>query len=365
MMKKSIVLGVSIFLFLSATLLGCIKKEAPNAEADILGVDVKVVTLLRESQISNNSIVLMVNAWEDISKAELSFTLTEGATVSLLSDSPLSFSTPSKYLVTSEDGRWTKEYSVFVQSPSSLVNKYSFEDVRLHDDKYQVFMISTEDNNSLEWQSPNLGFLMGNPMAKPEEYPVCQSLSGFVGNCAKLTTLSTGELGAMFGMPLATGSLFMGNLDPSNLIVNPLASTQFGIPVNKKPLAITGYYKYQPGEKFTNRENKVVEGKQDTFDIYAIFYEVSDEVKFLDGTNSLNHPNIVSIARLANPQPSNEWVRFKVEFELQNGKTIDPAKLANNGYNFSIVLSSSRDGAKFEGAVGSTLYVDELEVFFE
>lgn len=364
-MRKTILQGISCILFLSTILVGCIKKEVPNAEADILAVDVKGVNLLREVQISNNSVILQVNAWEDLSNLELTFTLTEGATISPLGDTPLSFSTPAKYVVTSEDGKWSKEYSLIIQSPNSLVTKYSFEAIRVHDDKYHVFSISDEDGKVLEWQSPNLGFLMGNPFAKPEEYPVCQSADGFEGKCAKLTTLSTGDLGAMFGMPLATGSLFMGNLDTGNLLGNPLASTQFGIPVDKKPLAITGYYKYQPGQKFTNKENKVVEGKQDIFDIYAIFYEVTDDVESLDGTNSLIHPNIISIARLSNPIPSEDWTRFEIEFKTVEGKAIDPAKLAKNGYNFSIVLSSSRDGAKFEGAVGSTLFVDELEVFFE
>ena len=48
-----------------------------------------------------------------------------------------------------------------------------------------------------------------------------------------------------------------------------------------------------------------------------------------------------------------------------NGKTIDPKKLAEGGYSFAIIMSSSKDGAKFEGAIGSTLYVDELQLFCE
>ena len=35
------------------------------------------------------------------------------------------------------------------------------------------------------------------------------------------------------------------------------------------------------------------------------------------------------------------------------------------GYNLSLVFSSSKEGAQFEGAVGSTLYVDEVELMFE
>ena len=45
-----------------------------------------------------------------------------------------------------------------------------------------------------------------------------------------------------------------------------------------------------------------------------------------------------------------------------NGKTIDPQKLANGGYNVSIVLSASKDGDVFQGAPGSTLLIDDLEL---
>ena len=41
---------------------------------------------------------------------------------------------------------------------------------------------------------------------------------------------------------------------------------------------------------------------------------------------------------------------------------IDDTKLQNGKYKLGIVLSSSVDGAYFRGAVGSTLYVDELEL---
>ena len=44
------------------------------------------------------------------------------------------------------------------------------------------------------------------------------------------------------------------------------------------------------------------------------------------------------------------------------GKTIDPQKLANGGYNVSIVLSASKDGDVFQGAPGSTLLIDDLEL---
>ena len=35
------------------------------------------------------------------------------------------------------------------------------------------------------------------------------------------------------------------------------------------------------------------------------------------------------------------------------------------GCNLALVFSSSKSGAQFEGAIGSTLYIDEVEVSYE
>ena len=39
--------------------------------------------------------------------------------------------------------------------------------------------------------------------------------------------------------------------------------------------------------------------------------------------------------------------------------------VAAQGFNLALVFSSSKQGAQFEGAVGSTLYIDEVEVSYE
>ena len=60
---------------------------------------------------------------------------------------------------------------------------------------------------------------------------------------------------------------------------------------------------------------------------------------------------------------TSEWTRFELDFNYEHyGKTIDPQKLANGGYNVSIVLSASKDGDVFQGAPGSTLLIDDLEL---
>ena len=60
-----------------------------------------------------------------------------------------------------------------------------------------------------------------------------------------------------------------------------------------------------------------------------------------------------------------EYTGFNFDFKPQNNKTIDSEKLEKGVYKLAIVFSSSAGGAKFEGAVGSTLYVDQVEIVNE
>ena len=76
----------------------------------------------------------------------------------------------------------------------------------------------------------------------------------------------------------------------------------------------------------------------------------------------LSSDQIISIANLGKIDETPEWTAFNINFTIQRGKAIDPVKLANRGYNLAIVSSSSIDGAIFEGAIGSTLWIDNYSI---
>ena len=67
----------------------------------------------------------------------------------------------------------------------------------------------------------------------------------------------------------------------------------------------------------------------------------------------------------ADHKTGDEWVHFDIPFVQQNGKTIDRQKLLDGKYNIAIIMSSSEGGARFEGAIGSTLFVDEIHIKYE
>src|SRR5574344_1248981 len=205
--------------------------------------------------------------------------------------------------------------------------------------------------------------MITNSTAAAIDSPTCQAEDGYEGKCVKLTTCSTGPFGIMFGAPLAAGNLFIGTFEID--LANMAKSTHFGVPFTYEPKGLVGYYKYKAGDKFTDASNKVVEGKKDDFDIYAVFYEVTKDSQYLDGTNSLTSDQIVSVARVTDKKETDVWTRFAIPFVTKEGKSIDSAKLKNGQYNVAIVMSSSIDGATFNGAVGSTLYVDEMRLFYE
>ncbi len=364
-------------LALSLAASGCIRPEAPNAEADILTAQIEGIELIRPSAVTNDKVTFFANPWEDLTALAPVFTLTPGAKIEPASGSKQDFTRPVLYTVTSEDGKWTKTYTVTVSAPSNVKSTlFSFEDTRLQEKAYTVFLIKNEAGDVAgEWASSNVGYSVGASFGllpgKVEDYPATQVEKGYKGKALQLATRSTKALHDSFGsimkVPfIAAGSLYLGILDPGLIMAEPLKATKFGTPLFQKPLMMTGYYKYTPGDQMVDEKGDNP-GGQDLFDIYAIVYEVTPEVPFLDGTNNLTSDNLVMVARIADAdrKPAAEWTRFEIPFKALEGKTLDPVKLAKGQYNYSVVFSSSKDGAKFIGAAGSTLLVDEVEVYFE
>ncbi len=109
------------------------------------------------------------------------------------------------------------------------------------------------------------------------------------------------------------------------------------------------------------KEENLSNGKRDICDIYAIMYETSESVPTLDGTNAFTSPNLISIARIDDAKETNEWTYFKLPFSTLPGKFIDKEKLMDGKYNIAIVFTSSLEGDHFNGAIGSTLLIDEVE----
>ena len=197
-------------------------------------------------------------------------------------------------------------------------------------------------------------------MAKDKIAYVCsncgQESSKWIGKCP-----SCGQWNTFKEIRIAndTGSQAARNAGMSKT----LEATMFGRPTDVKPLTLCGYYKYKPGAKFQNVKGKEVKDRIDKGSIYAVMYRNHDadgKDIVLHGDNVLTSDMIVGKAVLENVETTDEWIKFDVPFVFS--EEINEDLLANRGYSLAVVFSSSEDGAKFEGAVGSTLLISKVRV---
>ncbi|MBQ5996314.1 MAG: PCMD domain-containing protein, partial [Bacteroidales bacterium] len=97
-----------------------------------------------------------------------------------------------------------------------------------------------------------------------------------------------------------------------------------------------------------------------------VFYRNTDAAGrrvTLYGDDVLTSPHVVAVARMTDMAPAGHWTAFEMAFSYLGD--VDPELLKENGYNFTIVFSSSFNGAMFEGAVGSTLLIDKVRIICE
>ena len=364
---------------LSMLLMGCIKDEPLNAECDITDAYVSVSnpedmffhasdTLVHIGS-EEGTIQFNVRRTADLTQLSPRFIITEGATISPASGSTHDFSQGSvTYTVTSQDKQWSRQYQVFFQPVTVTMAdtvKYDFEYFG-PDSKYQKFYEWYEESNGIVerlWATGNGGFFLANSSKAPEDYPTVPSYDGYDGSCVKLVTLDTGPLGRSTGRPIAAGNLFLGYFNTELALRDALHATEMGVPFTHQPRKLTGYYRFQPGPEYKNKAQQVIENYTDSADVYAVLYRNHDEAGHpvvLYGDNVLTSPLIVSKARVNYLKPTNEWTFFEENF-VQLGE-IDEELLSNRGYNLAVVFSSSINGANFEGAIGSTLYIDKVRV---
>ncbi len=362
------------------TLSSCIKDEPQNAECDILEAWVEGDNLARhfsqetdmrisEVPTTADELTFTIKQRAALPPLAIHFRLTPGATIVPANGSVQDFREgPVTYTVTSEDGQWQRVYKVNFKETMLPSSHYDFEDFELsNNSKYYVWFNKADDGTKENiWASGNEGFMIAKPNAPAADYPTVPDENGFDGYCIRLTTRSTGTWGKTFKKPIAAGNFFLGTFDSQYALTNTLKCTNMGIAYTKEPVKVTGYYKYKPGEVFTDKDFKEVASRTDEPTIYAVLYlnhgERDAEV-MLHGDDVRTSPYIVRTAEVAALPATDQWQPFEMTFE--GSKPIDATLLANRGYNLALVFSSSKTGDTFEGSVGSTLYIDKVEIMFK
>ncbi|MEH2792202.1 PCMD domain-containing protein [Segatella copri] len=389
-MKQSRFIVAALSMSCITTLSSCFKEEPLNAECDIEQAYIHADNKFLLNLLFTNPSDTLVNVQSDQTNIEFTmrpfaaltkqapiFRLTPGATISPESGSLQDFSKgPVTYTVTSEDKQWSRTYQVRIKKGQTTMPneiEFEFEDAYLSKGYYNWQENWNGDILDI-WATGNSGFNISNPSAKPEKYPTVMIEDGYKGKGVKLTTQRTSKLADKVHKPIAAGNLFIGQFDATDaLLGDAMKATKFGHPFSfsAKPAKLEGWYKYQAGEKFTDKNMKEL-NRHDYGTIYAVLYENIDEkgnAVLLYGDNVQTSKQIVALALVGETHDDNgkvaigntpEWHHFSVDFDYK--KAIDPIKLKNGGYSLAIVSSSSSDGANFLGAERSTLWIDSFKL---
>lgn len=378
-MKYKFIFALAFLATMILSVTSCIKDEPLNAECDIEIIKVLVdnpdqfffhASDAERRVLSTDSVIVFnVRSHADLKALALSMDITEGATMVPASGSVQDFSKgPVLYTVTSQDRRWQRRYWISFVPTTIIVSdtlKIDFENYEL-DPKgsyyvwYQPEQVGT---STTDWATGNAGFKLSRSSALPDEYPTMPEANGYDGAALHLKTRDTGSLGSRIGKPIAAGNFFLGEFDLSVALLNPLKATRFGKPFNRKPVKLTGYYKYTPGPTFIDKNKNPIPGRTDVGSIYAVFYrnhDASGNPVMLFGDDVQTNPNILAIAKVGNIKATTQWTPFEVDFNYTSD--VDLELLAEYGYNLTVVFSSSVDGDMFEGAIDSEMYVDKVRV---
>ncbi len=361
----------SLLSLIGIMLTSCIKEEALNTEADIETAIIPENFIKIPTAIENDFITFYTKSNVDISKLAPTFTLTEGATIEPASGTERDFTIPQFYTVTSQDGAYKKTYKISAYT-AEISTKFSFEETRLYTNGgFYEWIEKDGDKEAKIWDTGNSGYyisFMIDPKNRPDKDNIITTIepNGKVGKGVKLITQKPGKMGMSFA-PLAAGNLFTGEFETN--IFAPKESPKFGTTwdKNKVPSKLIGYFKYKAGKEFETNSDTPSELEIDTFDIYAVFLEKTNEKDYLKATHGFNFiedpdsdPRVISYARIKQEDriETDEWTAFELPFITIANRQIDP----NKEYMLAIVITSSLEGGDYNGAVGSTLSIDEIEV---
>lgn len=396
---------------LSAVLLqSCIADEPLNAECDIehisLSFDDPDLVLYSDNDaakdvlIGSNTIRFVARVNSDLTNLLLpvNVNVTNGATVQLhngtewemfVNGTAVDFSNEQvrQFRVISQDGCWHRDYNVVVERDVLTGGDmfFDFEDYRLDaTGKFYEWDVTDERARNVfddgMWKNGNPGYKLSRSSAKPDEYPSTPVFGGGPdgSTCVCLETKSTGAFGNMVNMRFASGSMFNGTFDVTYALKDAMKATCFGSPFKHRPKEMRVWLRFEGAEGFMDRMANPIPNVVDEPDCYVVFYRNQDEngnrIK-LEGDNILSSDLIVALARL--PHHYNEdgsdclsndpihgltaqWQEVLLTLDYRS--EVDADLLANNGYSLAIGFASSWQGARFMGAVGNRLFIDNLQL---
>lgn len=164
----------------------------------------------------------------------------------------------------------------------------------------------------------------------------------------------------------AAASLYTGNF--LELVVTSMsAKMEFGKPFSSRPSALHGFYKYTPA--VINIVDRVPDGvsitKGETLDQCAIFIALATKNFTFNNKNEdeyidyANDPAIIAYGELPSGAATSgeDYTEFNIPLVYRN--------LTDKPTHIIIVCSASKYGDYMTGGVGSTMYIDDLELVYD
>lgn len=332
----------------------CIKNAPLNPEADIEQFILADSILTGKTIIDQNNRKIQLFLTKDAYSAGIRpiITVSNNATVHPASGTKISPKDQHiTYTVTSQNLASKKTYTVEIVNVGDWT--FNFESWKTDaDDGYQTPL---ENDGIMIWSSGNPGIALSGVPKQPNGYPTRATTDGLNGTmAAELVTIKGTSLSAFLDIYLYAGSMFIGNFNSAVVLSDPLAATEFGEPYVGLPASFSGYYKYTPGAVYQDEKEKPVSGKTDECSIYAVLFKGPER---LNGKNVLTSDKVVATAILQDRTAKAAFTKFNIPFQYKAGWDSS----ANN-LMMAIIASSSIDGDRYRGAIGSRLVVDSLTI---
>lgn len=294
-------------------------------------------------------------AW-DLTALVPTIEVSQGATVTPASGSAIDLSNGKSvtFTVVAENGT----ENTYTVSASGSIYFYDFE-------TWEAGTMYDDILNPAGWATcndavaliKNMGALGG--ITYTGEYPVRPTDEGVEGKGAIIESVYTTG-GSILGQKIpavTSGTIFLGNFNAFAALTNPMATTEFGILFEDKPLTVTGWLKYTPGEDFYAENGNIID-QQDLGTVNAVLYEVSSEDETLNGENIYTSEAICATGSFETAGAA-DFTEFS--FDLNYVKDYDPAKT----YKLAVIFAASKEGNAYRAASGSIMIVDNVSIICE
>lgn len=344
-------------LAVAALLFGCVREDqfgkSDRAEIKTFVIPGQSGT----SAIDDETLTIVVTVPEttmDFMLTPTEITLSNFAEVSPSAGEVQDFSEPVDYFVTAEDGT-VNVYTVLVERGGSQpqLDNSSFEDWYTESVGFTSVEQPGVDKNSTIWGTANRGLALGGAPGNTTRQQRDNT------NYARMESVAAPAL-----VRLAAATIFIGKFtDGFPSVTDPRSNIDLGTSFTARPISFSFSYTYRPGSD--NRDG----GGQplpygDQCDVYLLLENRADgnirrvgTAWFRSGEEVIDWTRQNVPIKYGELDPSDPWYDYAQprEGEEWGGE-------AEAITHITILATSSFEGDFFNGAIGSTLELDDIEL---